>query len=88
MTRALQADEKRVYDLLVRSGGCTRYWLELRLDMPVKEIANVLRRLTRHGYAKTGWPERSHHLWLPTLPSESKSASVVAKKAKPLRPIK
>ena len=51
-TRALQADEKRVYDLLVRSGGCTRYWLELRLDMPVKEIANVLRRLT----PTCGWP--------------------------------
>ena len=70
MTRALKADEKRVYDLLTRTGGCTRYYLELHLTMTVREIANTLRRLTKHGYAKTGWPERSNHLWLPMLPTE------------------
>jgi hypothetical protein len=73
VTRALRPDEKKVYDHLVRTGGCTRYYLELRLTMTVAEIANALRRLSRHGYAKTGWPERSKTLWLPAIPSQRHS---------------
>ena len=71
-TRSLRADEKRVYDILRQTGGCTRFYLELHSSLSLKEIVNALRRLARHGYAKTGWPERNRTCWYATLPSQTK----------------
>ena len=71
MTRALDPDEKRVYDLIARSpNGVTRHYLEMHLAMPLVGIVNAMRRLARHGYIKTGWPERRNVVWFAKLPSE------------------
>lgn len=71
MTRLLLEDEKRIYDILRQTGGCTRFHLELHSTLTLKQIINALRRMSRHGYAKTGWPERPGTVWYPTLPSQS-----------------